>query len=383
MQSELVANEPQPSPGSKDPRAAAALRAPLQCEFSAANGERVTLVHRTRASRLAVGAAMDHVFDGPDGTAVQSEAEEDLGRVTIATDLQQGERLSLVEVPHLRLVGDTFPAGGAGSGRGGARRGARTPAGTACWRASASRSTCSGTWRTSSSRVTPRSSRRSASALFHAMQAGARAERRAIPAKGLTGPGYDGHAFWDTETFVLPLLTYTAPDAAAAALHWRHSTLPLARERARTLDLHGRHLPVADDRRRGVLGLLAGGHGGVPRVRRRRRRGDPLRAGHRRRGLRARDRRRAAGRDRAAVGVAGPSRRRRRLPHRRRDRARRVQRGGRQQRLHEPDGAAEPARRRRRGRAPPRARARACGVDDEEIAAWRDAAKRWSASLRR
>ena len=34
--------------------------------------------------------------------------------------------------------------------------------------------------------------------LFHVLQAGARAENRAIPAKGLTGPGYDGHAFWDT-----------------------------------------------------------------------------------------------------------------------------------------------------------------------------------------
>ena len=51
--------------------------------------------------------------------------------------------------------------------------------------------------------------------LFHVLQAGARAERRAIPAKGLTGPGYDGHAFWDTETYVLPALTYTRPDAAA------------------------------------------------------------------------------------------------------------------------------------------------------------------------
>ncbi len=63
-------------------------------------------------------------------------------------------------------------------------------------------------------------------ALFHVLQAGARAENRAIPAKGLTGPGYDGHAFWDTETFVLPLLTVTSPDAAANALRWRHSTLP-------------------------------------------------------------------------------------------------------------------------------------------------------------
>jgi alpha,alpha-trehalose phosphorylase len=55
--------------------------------------------------------------------------------------------------------------------------------------------------------------------LFHLLQAGARAERRAIAAKVLTGPGYDGHAFWDTEGFVLPLLTYTLPHAAADAAH--------------------------------------------------------------------------------------------------------------------------------------------------------------------
>ncbi len=75
--------------------------------------------------------------------------------------------------------------------------------------------------------------------MFHALQAGARGEQRAIAAKGLTGSGYDGHAFWDTEMFVLPLLTYVAPKAAADALRWRHSTLPIARERARSLGLQG------------------------------------------------------------------------------------------------------------------------------------------------
>jgi alpha,alpha-trehalose phosphorylase len=75
------------------------------------------------------------------------------------------------------------------------------------------------------------------------LQAGARAEGRAIPAKGLTGPGYDGHAFWDSESFVLPVLTYTLPWAAADALIWRHSTLPQARERARQLGLSGAAFP--------------------------------------------------------------------------------------------------------------------------------------------
>ena len=79
--------------------------------------------------------------------------------------------------------------------------------------------------------------------LYHVLQASARAERRAIGAQGLTGPGYDGHAFWDTEGFVLPLLMLTMPHAAADALRWRASTLPLATRRARALDLDGTAFP--------------------------------------------------------------------------------------------------------------------------------------------
>jgi trehalose/maltose hydrolase-like predicted phosphorylase len=79
--------------------------------------------------------------------------------------------------------------------------------------------------------------------LFHVLQAGARAERRCIPAKGLTGPGYDGHTFWDTEGFVLPVLTYTQPVAAADVIRWRHSTLDLAKEHAAKLGLKGAAFP--------------------------------------------------------------------------------------------------------------------------------------------
>src|SRR5262249_60268499 len=79
--------------------------------------------------------------------------------------------------------------------------------------------------------------------LFHAMQAGARAEQRAIPAKGLTGPGYDGHAFWDTEMFVLPALTATAPHAAADALLWRDQTPRPAPDPAKAPRLSRASLP--------------------------------------------------------------------------------------------------------------------------------------------
>src|SRR5947208_11017792 len=80
-------------------------------------------------------------------------------------------------------------------------------------------------------------------ALFQVLQSAARAEHRAIPAKGLTGPGYDGHTFWDMETFVLPVLTYTAPGCVADALRWRHSILEGARKRARDLGLLGAAFP--------------------------------------------------------------------------------------------------------------------------------------------
>lgn len=79
--------------------------------------------------------------------------------------------------------------------------------------------------------------------LFHALQAGDQSSPHPIPAKGLTGNGYDGHAMWDTECFVLPLLTYTRPACAQYALRWRHATLEQARRRATHLRLAGAAFP--------------------------------------------------------------------------------------------------------------------------------------------
>ncbi|MBM2617839.1 glycoside hydrolase family 65 protein [Actinoplanes sp. LDG1-06] len=79
--------------------------------------------------------------------------------------------------------------------------------------------------------------------LFHVLQAGAQAGPHPIPAKGLTGNGYDGHTLWDNETYVLPVLTYTHPACVGQALRWRHSTLDQARSRARELRLDGAAFP--------------------------------------------------------------------------------------------------------------------------------------------
>jgi kojibiose phosphorylase len=64
-------------------------------------------------------------------------------------------------------------------------------------------------------------------------------ERASIGARGMTGKGYGGHVFWDTEVFMLPFFTWTWPEAARALLMYRHHTLARARERARALGYAG------------------------------------------------------------------------------------------------------------------------------------------------
>ena len=79
--------------------------------------------------------------------------------------------------------------------------------------------------------------------LFHMCQATARAEGVGVPAKGLTGPGYEGHYFWDTEIYVLPFLTYTKPRIAQNLLRQRHDFLNEARQRAREVNQRGALFP--------------------------------------------------------------------------------------------------------------------------------------------
>jgi alpha,alpha-trehalose phosphorylase len=79
--------------------------------------------------------------------------------------------------------------------------------------------------------------------LFQMAQASARAEGAGIPAKGVTGSGYGGHYFWDTEIYVLPFLTYTRPAAARAALRFRFQLLDAARRRAKELSQSGALFP--------------------------------------------------------------------------------------------------------------------------------------------
>jgi alpha,alpha-trehalose phosphorylase len=241
VQSQLIANESGPVT-STDPRAAAALASPLETEMHDCVDLRAFMVHHTRESGLRMAAAMDHLVEGPEGTSTISEAFPDHARVVVTSDLSSGAKLRIVKLftygwsaeRSAAALRDQVSAAAAGAIHTG-------------WDGllADQRAYLDDFWERSDVEIDGDAELQQAIrfGLFHTLQAGARGEQRAIAAKGLTGPGYDGHTFWDTDSFVLPVLTYTAPHAAADALRWRHQTLGLARDRARMLGLRGAAFP--------------------------------------------------------------------------------------------------------------------------------------------
>lgn len=71
--------------------------------------------------------------------------------------------------------------------------------------------------------------------LFHVLQSTGRDGRTGVGAKGLSGEGYEGHYFWDTEMYVNPLYSYTIPQFSRKLLEFRYHGLDAARANARLL----------------------------------------------------------------------------------------------------------------------------------------------------
>jgi alpha,alpha-trehalose phosphorylase len=236
-----VANE-EVEPESGDPRAATSIRHPLHAEEHTSRAHRSALIHRSRSSGLIMAAAADHVLHGVSASTLRTEVRKHWARTTIGARLMPGETIGVTKfvaygwsgqrsLPAIRDQVDAALSAALDTGWDSLRE--------------AQRAYVEEFWDGADVEVIgdPAIQQAVRFGLWHVLQAGARAERRALPAKGLTGPGYDGHAFWDTETYVLPVLTATMPAAAADALRWRHSTMGLALERSKTLGLRGAAFP--------------------------------------------------------------------------------------------------------------------------------------------
>ena len=357
VQSELVANEDVPV-SSGDPRVSAGLDQPLEAVQHEHAERSALLLHRTRSSGLLMAAGMDHEVDVPGRVEVGTDAADDWARTTVICGLRPGQRLRIVKYlsygwsalrsrPALR---DQVAAGLASARYSG-------------WQGllDGQRQYLDDFWDSADVEVEgdPDLQQAVRFGLFHVLQASARAERRPIAGKGLTGSGYDGHAFWDTEGFVLPVLTYTLPRAAADALRWRASTLDLARDRAAQLGLRGATFPWRTIRGQECSAYWPAGtaawhvNADVAAAFERYRvvTGGRVARGGVRPGR--------AGGDGAAVAVPRPPRPPRGVARGRRHRAGRVHRRRPRQRLHQPDGRPQPAQRGRcvrpepGGRPPP------------------------------
>lgn len=241
LQSNLLANQRQPR-ARNDPRSAAELESALDGCLATKSDMRVVLAHRTRNSGLAMAAGMDHVLEVDDHPTSLTQIDDDLGRVTISALLQPGEPLRLTKVlayhwssqqsvEWLRDQVDASLENALAEGFDGL--------------VAAQRRILDRYWEVADVELQGDDELQQAIrfALFQLFQAAARAETQPIAAKGLTGNGYDGHAFWDTEAYVLPVLTYSRPELVRDALRWRHDTLDQARDRARQLGLLGAAFP--------------------------------------------------------------------------------------------------------------------------------------------
>jgi alpha,alpha-trehalose phosphorylase len=241
VQSELVCNETVPR-AAGDPRDGSSAGVTLHPQLARSRDLGALLVHGTSASGLVLGAAMDHIVDGPSGLESMGESTADEARVMFATDLGPDDHLRIV-----KLLGYGWSSQRSETAIADQVRGATLEARHTGWDGllAAQRAYLDDFWGRADVEIEGDDELQCAvrTSMFHCLQAAARAEKRAIAAKGLTGTGYDGHTFWDTESFVLQQLTYTAPGAARDALCWRHETLDHARQRARELGLSGAAFP--------------------------------------------------------------------------------------------------------------------------------------------
>jgi alpha,alpha-trehalose phosphorylase len=251
LSSEMIANEPAPRRAAHDPRQAKQfIEKVLNHRLSYAKDQRIVLCHATSKSRILLACAIDHALETSLNVTWKTNYTPDAGQVVATIAAEPGQPITLVKyiVYH---TSHTAPPEEV------CARAERTldravEMGFSALLAGQQRY-MEDFWQQSDVKVITNPGRAKASTtgvqqalrfnLFHVLQASARAEITGVPAKGLTGAAYEGHYFWDTEIYVLPFLTYTAPRIAKNLLRFRHGMLDNARARARELNQQGAMYP--------------------------------------------------------------------------------------------------------------------------------------------
>jgi alpha,alpha-trehalose phosphorylase len=233
--------------GEIDPRLGTRLgRVVLEPRLVEAEGDRLVLGYRTVRSGMTLALAVDHALDVMSPHTVTVEADSDASQLVLDVEAEPGAPIRMVKVAAFQTSRSAPVDELADRCR---RTLGRVSAGGFEGLVADQRSNLDRFWDRADVTLedTVRHPVRMQQAVrwnvFHLAQASWRAEGAGIPAKGLTGDAYDGHYFWDTETWVLPFLAYTQPRIARNLLRFRHSMMSHARERARELRLSGALFP--------------------------------------------------------------------------------------------------------------------------------------------
>lgn len=225
-----------------DPRVRALTGRLLQRQVCDAVDGRFLLGFRTANSGMSLGCGVDHRLDTACSFQTITEARDDVAKVTYLIDARAGEPIRLTKFAAYH-ISRSVPPGELVDRADRVLR--RTTASGFEALADAQRRALAGFWDAADVQIDgdPPIQQAVRWNLFQLCQATARAEGSGVPAKGLSGHGYEGHYFWDTEIFVLPFLCYTEPRIAENLLRFRHGMLDAARARAAELNEAGALFP--------------------------------------------------------------------------------------------------------------------------------------------
>jgi alpha,alpha-trehalose phosphorylase len=205
--------------------------------------QRALLHLATRNSGLEMACGMDHDIEAASPVTVETGACGDAAQVLVHAELEAGQALRLRKYVAYHWGPPEAPAGDLLLRTDRTLDRARRAGYDRIERAHAGR--VADFWRRSDVQIdgAPDLQQAVRFNLFQLLQASARGEGLGVPAKGVTGHGYEGHYFWDTEIYVLPFLMHTNPEWARQALDFRVGMLGAARRRAQEVGHEGALYP--------------------------------------------------------------------------------------------------------------------------------------------
>lgn len=246
ISSQLVNREdvgaPEDQAPSSDPRVRRLNKRVLESVLHRGDDERLMLGYRAASSGMTLGCGVDHVMETSCAYEAVTEVDEDIGKVAYIIEAKANAPILLTKFASYHTSRSVPPTELLDRADRVLRRAVSIGFDQV---AEEQRAAFDTFWERSDVQFDgdPRVQQALRWNLFQLFQAAARAEGSGIPAKGLSGHGYEGHYFWDIEIFVLPFLTYTEPRIAKNLLRFRRGMLDKARERAIELSQRGALFP--------------------------------------------------------------------------------------------------------------------------------------------